>query len=284
MVSVAAPEPPSWSLDQRPALPAGVRLEGTRLVDDVLGESYPLEGDAARLVGRFGAADLRELAAQEPGSWPFLAKLNRYHLLNLEGSPARRPVQQWHGIKTRTSLAGRGVAAVVGDLVAVVRSLGLVLSNPRLAVLLALTIAACIAFGYPALGVLAAVFVTLGGYALHEFGHAAAARMLGLPAYALADRFGVSVWTRPCSARKARLFACAGPLLPVALGLALASAPFAWTDELRFVCTVPLLVHVVALTPLCHDGRVALFGRARDASLAGPAPAPEPLPAKEVER
>ena len=251
---------PSWLRRHRVVFAAEVGLEEDLLVDRVAAQSFESQGATRRLLRRIAAGTtLGELEALEPGSWPLVLRMNAHHLVNVEGPCAFDPREHCIGVARRKPLGGSPASWACTRVSA---ALGRTLSNPWLAGSLALVCAGWVAwFGGRPAEVAGVVALALAGYALHEWGHARLALSLGLPAYVLSDPSGVSVWARAQTSREARLFALAGPAVPVAVGL-LALAVCSWTgDRNRVFLAFPFLVHLVALTPLCHDGRILIRGR-----------------------
>ena len=255
---------PAWARDLRPALPAGVSVVEGELVDEVPAVSLPLEPQHREVLAALReGASVGALDERFPGSWRLLERLNANHMLNFE-APGRLDLSlRASGRPYRCALGGarRSVVGVAGAVRAIARCVWRTARHPVNAALIVSVGALALATGGSAVQELALIAgLAVAGYVLHEWGHAAAAALLGAPAYALSQPLSVSVWARLDLDRQARLFAAAGPTVACLFGVAVHLVALRVGADRPWLCSAPLLVHALALTPLCQDGRTLLFG------------------------
>jgi hypothetical protein len=248
--------------------PPGVTLRGRRLCDAVASFEVELEQEEAEQLQRVVGS--QRGGERSPSLDALLDELNVQHMLNFTApswfsSAARAP--------RRLELNGR----LGSTLAQLLRGLGWLARGQVLFfafVVVASAGAAAEALGWgdfgPArIGRVFGVAAAHGlvAYILHEAFHALAAVVLRAPAYLLVDRGGLSVWAQLAGRRSAaRAFAAAGPLAPTLVGLALVLSVDVGTDWERVSYLGAYLLHAVALTPLCHDGRVIWSSAAADAA------------------
>jgi hypothetical protein len=247
---------PPWAGELYAQFPRGVRIEGGAVVDEVAGFSAELEPTTAALLAPLGPGTrLATLLERAPASWPMLAELNRAHMLNFRRAGGLRALSTGRACH-RFALDGAGPVRAVRTLARAL--VHLLRACPAFAALLTCT-AALVAFvpGHSSTDAALVVAHSLAAYLVHELGHAAAAGSLGVPAYVLVDRHGLSVWARLGERPDAaRLFAAAGPGAAFVLGLMVLAALSPLGVARAALQAAPYLLHVVALVPPSQDGRV----------------------------
>lgn len=264
------------TLDDILILPGGVSVDERALADEVRGESFalnaagavvvacqgrPLGDAAAELRERFGLA--REQAERDVLSFAWL--LNRALLANIV-RPGRPPLAlvRFLAVAVRllplgivppmlnrrqhldTATAGRVArgtlaAAAPRSLVATVG--GLFLSAPLLPGDGGASVGSWLALG-AAIGV---------GVALHELGHALA--LEGLPAALVTSGLALSILYPRSTRRRVAAISLAGPALPAAIALLLATVALAIGVPLVATIACPLAAHALTVTLAGRDGR-----------------------------
>ena len=262
----------------RIVLAAGVTLRQGRLADEVRGESWPLNGSAAFVLGRCGepiGVTVREVA--ESFSLPletaradvlrFVWHLNRLALVNVESGSRR--VERLHGwlrLALRLAPAGSVPASLTRrrplDTRSALRGLGtcLAASARRTAAVAAVATVVALelfsAAGSPGVALPVALGICTGlGLGLHEAVHAAMLR--GVPSALVTRGRRTFVLHAAVPPGRRSLVALAGPLAVAAIGTGcLAAAALAPVPCLA-VAGCPLAAHALALTVFTGDGRVA---------------------------
>lgn len=251
MVSCATSEAVANALQA--SLPEGVRFDGEqRLVDEVVGREVILSREEVGLLERLLGTG-REHCTVPEDERALLLGLNRLHFVN--GSPAR---SERLPLTRRALPPDSSIRSIARIFVSVLELL-----VGRRPLVTGLFLVALTVILSPTRGLLLGGVVASGLF-LHETGHWLVSRALSRPSYLVQGPWGVSIVARLRSATQVRLFAAAGPLLPVVVGLilwlALPERP------LRHLVCVPLLCHLVFLVPPSDDGYTLLRGR------TGPAP------------
>jgi len=258
----------AWSRDQALLWPPGVTLRGRRLCDAAASFEVELEPDEAEQLHRVVGS--QRTAERSASLDALLEELNAQHMLNFAAptwfsNAARAP--------RRLELTGQ----IGSTLAQLLRGLGWLARGQAVflafvAVAIAGSAAAALGWGDGGLARVGQVFGVaathaLVAYVLHESAHALAAAFLRAPAYLLVDRGGLSVWAQLAGRRTAaRVFAAAGPLAPTLVGLALVLTVDVGTNWERVSYLGAYFLHAIALTPVCHDGRVIWSSASADAA------------------
>jgi len=262
----------------RIVLAAGVTVRQGCLADEVRGESWPLNGSAAFVLGRSGepiGVTVREMA--ESFSLPletaradvlrFVWHLNGLALVNVESGGRRvERLLGWLRLALRLAPAGSVPASLTRrrplDTRSAVRGLGscLAAGARRTAAVAALaTVAAFEVFaaaGSPGRALPLALGVCTGvGLGLHEAAHAA--MLQGVPSAFVTRGRRTFVLHAALPAGRRSLVALAGPLAVAAIGVGCLASAALVTAPCLAVAGCPLAAHALALTVLTGDGRVA---------------------------
>jgi hypothetical protein len=259
-------------------LAAGVTVRRGRLADEVRGESWPLNGSAAFVLGRVGepiGVTVREMA--ESFSLPletaradvlrFVWHLNRLALVNVESGS--RPVERllgWLRLALRLAPAGSVPASLTRrrplDTRSALRGLGtcLVASARRSAGVAA--VASGVAFelfaaaGSPGAALPLALGICTGlGLGLHEAVHAA--MLHGVPSALVTRGRRTFVLHAALSPGRRSLVALAGPLAVAVIGTICLAAAALVSVPCLAVAGCPFAAHALGLTVFTGDGRVA---------------------------
>ena len=253
-------------------LPAGVRLDGAALADDVVGARYPANHAALFVLRRTGRplGEIAEELASTHGIaleqartdvLRFAFALNHEQLVNVvPGDGVARRVADWLRIAACLLPAGSLPSANR-------RRSGLDTSTPSRAALGALralarrsllVTGAAVVLAAP--GGLTPGVVVLGlgvgiGLAVHEAGHAAF--LAGIGAALVVSGARTYVIHRPLTPRRRRAVAAAGPGVTAALGVAaVATAWLAGVPDAA-LAGCPAAAHAAGLTVATGDGRAA---------------------------
>jgi hypothetical protein len=266
------------SLEDSIALPAGVRVDGQVVIDDVRNARYPANDSALFVLRRAGrplgdvAEELGRRHRLEPGRartdvLAFAHALNRGLLANVvRRRPRHRRVLDWLTLAARLAPAGTLPASVARrsplDTRTPIRAAA---STARCLAGRALALASAVAVialqPLPAAPVrVALVAIALGAgvggsIILHEAGHAALLAGVGAALVLAGPR--TYVLHAPVSPRRRWLVAAAGPAS--ACGLGLAVVVLAWAlrlPELAVAGCAPV-GHAIGLTVATADGRAA---------------------------
>lgn len=260
------------------AFAAGVTYRGDRLEDSVRGSAWPLNGSGAFVLARAGdplGQIVRELAVAfalpaetaRRDVLRFVWYLNALALVNIEreGSRVRRLVD-WLQLAARLAPAGVVPGAVSRRHAldtesvprAVASSLRAVL--PRVIVITALStiVAVQLAAALGTRGIALSLVLGVGtgvGLGLHEVAHVASLRSVPSALVVRGRRTYVLHAAVPPSRRA--FVALAGPLVVVALGVALVLGGTVLAAPSLVILGCPFAAHALSLTVVGGDGRIA---------------------------
>jgi hypothetical protein len=262
----------------RIVLAAGVTVREGRLADEVRGESWPLNGSAAFVLGRSGepiGAIVREVAGSfslpaetaRADVLRFVWHLNRLALVNVERGGRRvERLLDWLRLALRLAPAGSVPASLTRrrplDTRSMLRGLGTCFAAcagrtaavAAAATMVALALSA--AAGAPGVVLPLALGVCTGlGLGLHEAVHAAMLQGVQCALVTRGCRTFVLHAALPPGRRS--LVALAGPLAVAAIGAGCAAAGALANAPILAVAGCPLAAHALALTVFTGDGRVA---------------------------
>ncbi len=266
------------SAGDRGRLAEGVRASGSRLVDDVRGDSWPMNAAAAFILVRQGrplGAVAEELAVEfglpaaraRADVLAFALSLNAFLLLNVEhGARRMRRWRDFLALALRLAPAGAFPATLARrkrlDTRSVSRAIAtaVVAAAPRALVVacLAAVVVGHVVLVAGAAGIGVAVVVGLGagaGFAAHEAGHAAA--LVGVPAALVLSGRRTYVLHGAVPPARRETVALAGPAPVVGLGCLLAFLATLTSAPLLAVAGLAPAAHAVSLTVATGDGRAA---------------------------
>jgi hypothetical protein len=259
-------------------LAAGVTLEDGQLGDTVRGSAWPLNATGAFVLVRAGSPIGRTVAeladafllpteTARGDVLRFVWSLNALALVNIERQgPRLRRFADWLLLAVRLAPAGAVPAVAVRRHVLDTRTLTRAVASAARALIarviavavVATVVAAQFAAVLGSRGIALALAVGAGtgiGLGLHEVGHIASLR--GVPSALVVRGRRTYVLHAPVGRERRAFVALAGPLVAVALGVALVLGGTARAVPALVILGCPLVAHAVSLTVAGGDGRIA---------------------------
>lgn len=263
-----------------PEWPHGVAVCADGVYDEVLGEAYPLNLSAQRLLGLVdGRRSIKEIAAivaesemapvseVEVHSLAFFTELNGAFLMNIKKHSMWRRVLEWIWVIAHHPSVLRALRWQVNSRAHVARDASpyslLLRVAPEVlyaygwwSSLLVISLAGAGLSGLVFGTFLATVF--LGSVIVHEWVHLMALRLSGnrqRMAFLGRTLLTVGVYRRQMSPRAEMVVAASGPLVPASVGLALGIIGYRSGSVIVTAASGIMLLHLLCLLPLAQDGR-----------------------------
>ncbi|MBM3958696.1 MAG: PqqD family protein [SAR202 cluster bacterium] len=264
-------------LDTEVRIPPGVELRDGRLLDNVLGQTYPLSGSACAflelMLQRRRLGEIATIVAERFGVEEetvatdliqFVETLNSGHLLNVRGGSPTLRFRRWAGqlaysVVTRSFPTRRVTRHAVSahGLLPHLASISAILGKHTMPVwllpaagLLALGTLAKLELAAVLAPAILAVFLCL---VVHEFGHALAIWREGAGSYVVTAGWNVAIVHSV--ARPAPLIHAGGPALAGAVGVCAVIVSLVAGSPQSASFAVPFLLNLAGLTVFSKDGR-----------------------------